>query len=141
MVYKFPVGGQWEESEWEIQTNVEVDSRGIPQCDHCHSGRSKREVTAMGTEYFVPVHICPRVVVGINEGGHNSTGICLDCILEAAKTLEEKIKAPVIYYDHQTESWLDQADPSFRVDYTPETAAELDKTFSSQSEFLRWYKG
>lgn len=30
-------------------------------------------------------YICPRVVVSYNEGGHATTGVCLDCLIEATK--------------------------------------------------------
>jgi len=60
---KFNVGGMWEEPEWLMQYNVEAEE----QCPH------------------VKDDICPRVVVVRNEGGYNSTGLCLDCILDAEK--------------------------------------------------------
>lgn len=33
----------------------------------------------------------PRIIVAQNEGGHNSTGICLDCLLAALRAIGEEI--------------------------------------------------
>jgi hypothetical protein len=67
----FPIGGIWEEREWKVFL------------DYVYNGESKcpHMVTRSG------VLICPRVVVATNEGGYNTTGVCLDCIIEAEKTL------------------------------------------------------
>lgn len=83
--YKRPViskavGGMWDESKWEIHLNVELSTRYTTPCPHCHTPRKDDK----GENHVT----CPRVVVAENEGGFNSTGICLDCIIEAATELK-----------------------------------------------------
>jgi hypothetical protein len=75
MNYKFHEGGIWELKDWIIDKNHKVD---LKYCRHCMK------------------NICPRVVIAFNEGGENSTGVCLDCILEAAAQLplESNGRAP-----------------------------------------------
>ncbi len=85
---KFSEGGMWEYAEWEINYDVECSSYGGSEpCRHCGSTyhvdkyRSDRSVYNKNELLWV----CPRVVVASNEGGYNTTGVCLDCILEAVK--------------------------------------------------------
>ena len=81
MTYIFEFGGMWEYSRFEIWTDVEVNMwSGIRACKHCHS---------YNPEPSPPKFICPRVVVAANEGGFNCTGVCLDCIVEAADSISE----------------------------------------------------
>lgn len=74
---KFSEGGMWEEREWTIEVNEPIRKSNI--CKHC----TKMSVDNPRYDKFLSTWLCPFVVVGINEGGHNSTGICLQCILEA----------------------------------------------------------
>lgn len=73
-------GGIWELPTWEIHFNYEL-SRYSDRCRHCH-----KEGDA---------EVCPRVVVQKNEGGHASTWVCMDCIIETdqAIKLQDKIHA------------------------------------------------
>ena len=83
---KFSQGGMWDEAEWEIRLDARCSKGGgVTPCKHCSSSYivQHRE----HNHWDETVWTCPRVVVGTNEGGYNSTGICLDCILEAASTL------------------------------------------------------
>ena len=76
------IGGMWEDTNWEIRFNNKVCFGGdIQPCPHC--GPVQEEPTKWKTQFV----ICPRVVVATNEGRYNSTGVCLDCILEAAAML------------------------------------------------------
>jgi hypothetical protein len=77
MKHRFEFGGIWEYRHFEIWADVvvETDYETTP-CKHCHS-------------HGLPKFICPRVVVSYNEGGSNSTGVCLDCIVEAAQAIDE----------------------------------------------------
>lgn len=82
---KIERGGMWEDSEWEIHFDEECSGDKDMMCPHCHSFRVLVKPTAYPPRtYDWPVFICPRVVVARNEGGCNTTGVCLDCILEAA---------------------------------------------------------
>ncbi len=86
--YKFKHGCMWEGGPFFISVESEItDTDGGEMCKHCHSRKVTIETTAYGLKYKKVKWICPRVVIASNEGGHNTTGVCLDCILEAAKTL------------------------------------------------------
>ena len=77
----FDRGGLWENTEWDVQFDVECAA--TRRCTHC------RPTTPAISPIRGERVRCPRVVVAINEGGHNSTGVCLDCIIEATATLRE----------------------------------------------------
>lgn len=82
----FAKGGMWEFEDWEIALDCECSQYGGSKpCEHCHSERDKVHTRSIDdSQYVERVWICPRVVIARNEGGCNSTGVCLDCILEAA---------------------------------------------------------
>jgi hypothetical protein len=84
----------WDEPGWEIHADVEVCefhdverhlgvlAESSRPCHHCVS-----TIADKGSQKIL-TWICPRVVIATNEGGYNTTGVCLDCILEAACDLE-----------------------------------------------------
>jgi hypothetical protein len=88
LVECFAVGGQWENAAWEIVHNAIVSmwSGGSP-CPHCGKPFTQFGHHTNGKRFDSQHWICPRVVVAYNEGGFSSTGVCLDCILEAAHAL------------------------------------------------------
>ena len=98
MKHTFKSGGVWEDKEWSIETNYEqqlYEHDNIP-CKHCGPSYTKKNLTHVYeletgkySEYYKTetYYRIPAVVIGVNEGGYNSTGICLDCILEAAAGL------------------------------------------------------
>lgn len=81
--FKFHIGGMWEQSEWSVRYNEDIsEDCGSDMCPHCHSPRMET-VTRPDTSTFETKHwICPRVIVVYNESGCNSTGLCLDCVLD-----------------------------------------------------------
>ncbi len=83
---EFPEGCLWEDiGPWTLITNCEVQG-GEQPCRHCHSPRSKEFKRPYdGSTYSRKFWTCPYVVMAENEGGHNSTGVCLNCIIEAVK--------------------------------------------------------
>jgi hypothetical protein len=83
--YTFAEGCMWEGGEWEIRLNEQCSGfgGGVP-CKHCVDDRTVDKPNAYGGTYKERLWTCPAVVVAMNEGGHNSTGVCLDCLLEAA---------------------------------------------------------
>jgi hypothetical protein len=89
---QFREGDMWEGYGWRIEFDRSCSEYGGGEpCRHCHSEETiTRTRSWNGTTYTERVWICPRVVIGANEGGCNSTGLCLDCILEAAATLGEE---------------------------------------------------
>lgn len=85
----FDIGGMWEETWWKVDENVEVgenDSTFKP-CPHCDGPftRIDDRVWRHKRTYWT----CPRVIVAINEGGYNSTGVCLDCVIDAVEEIKK----------------------------------------------------
>lgn len=75
------IGGMWEDQQWSITYDANIGfAEKTFMCHHC---RDWEEQSDQGNPHG-PSFVCPRVVVATNEGGFNSTGVCLDCILEAA---------------------------------------------------------
>lgn len=86
MEYEIQDGCMWEGGPWTIELDHECSgSGGGAPCKHCHTIKTETRTNAYGGKYLKLVWVCPRVVIARNEGGYNSTGVCLDCILEAAK--------------------------------------------------------
>jgi len=86
--YKFSEGCMWEGGEWTIFTNCECESTGGGEpCKHC-TDISVKEHTHNGHKWTTKVWICPAVVIAKNEGGCDSTGMCLQCIIEAADSIK-----------------------------------------------------
>lgn len=84
----------WEDYPWKISTEMDIhaDSTAKP-CKHCRKEFNVTMTRSDGTTYVERHWICPRVVIAYNEGNCNSTGVCLDCILEAAKVFPADNKA------------------------------------------------
>lgn len=106
---KFDGGGVWELPGWSIQYDADActyagtqdgkvfqgdgvpcpHARGIhddpPRVNPANPPWSTSSSTTVTTHWVVP-----RVVVATNESGFATTGVCLDCILEAAATLDGK---------------------------------------------------
>jgi hypothetical protein len=81
---KFDIGGMWEFAEWEVLLNQECqEGFGVRPCKHCF-GHTVEIVPRFGdgTAFTRFKWICPRIIYAKNEGGYNSTGVCLDCVLD-----------------------------------------------------------
>src|SRR3990167_5899363 len=91
----FNDGCMWEGGDWEISLNHECSNEGggIP-CKHCYGEEVKHRVSAYNSGYTEKIWICPSVVIAKNEGGYNSTGVCLQCILEAAEHRVRRTACP-----------------------------------------------
>ena len=88
MVHKFNEGCMWEGGGFSIETDYQCSEHGGGEmCKHCHFKDIKVHTRHDNTTYNEVVWICPKVVIAENEGGYNSTGVCLDCIIESAKSL------------------------------------------------------
>lgn len=87
--YKFNNGCLWEGGGFEIEIDCEVDESNGDICKHCHSKYIEENKRFDGTSYYRTKYICPKVVVAYNEGGYNTTGVCLDCIIEANETIKK----------------------------------------------------
>ena len=88
-IVSFNEGGMWEEKGFEIKLDCEIKDESTKEniCRHCHTITEKEKTLNNGKKYKLYSWICPRVVIAYNESGYNSTGVCLDCIIEAEKTL------------------------------------------------------
>jgi len=85
---QFHVGGMWEYATWRVDfDSVISEFFDVAPCPHCHSDQIVTHTNPYGSTEHNRQWICPRVVVAENEAGCNTTGVCLDCILEAAKFL------------------------------------------------------
>ena len=61
---KIKEGGLWDNKEFQIIKDFEV-TMDIEECKHLKDGTIRA------------------VVVAHNEGGFNSTGVCVDCLIDA----------------------------------------------------------
>jgi hypothetical protein len=87
---EFVDGCMWEDFVWHIEFNKFIEGGSCKHCIDEHIHVRTRYTDDPNNTYETRGSICPRIVVALNEGGYNSTGVCLDCILEAAA----KIDAP-----------------------------------------------
>jgi hypothetical protein len=75
-------GGLWDNTEWDILQDQEVDIGEVTPCKHCGPEYQTRR-TLPGGYVLIDRHVrCPFVVSASNEGGFNSTGVCLECVIE-----------------------------------------------------------
>lgn len=74
--------GLWDDREVEVHTDYDHQvwsDEDDPPCSHAHS---RREIP-LGDKIKPSIHYTvPRVLIAANEGGYNSTGVCVDCLLE-----------------------------------------------------------
>ncbi len=76
MVHIFDIGGLWDANSFEIDNDYKKSAGyGYIPCKHA--------VKVDEENYKI------RAVIAYNEGGQCSTGVCLDCIIEAEKTLKK----------------------------------------------------
>ncbi len=48
----------------------------------------------------------------------------------------------MIFYDHETETWLDKKNPAFKIPMTPEVDTnELEREFECFEDFYHWFRG
>lgn len=91
MKFHFENGCMWEGYPWTIAIDYECScSGGGKPCKHCHSERDKIHTRYDGSQWIEHVWICPYVVIAKNEGDCNSTGVCLNCILDASALLANR---------------------------------------------------
>lgn len=77
----FEKGCLCEDYPWKITFDEVFGFCESTVCKHCV------EAPPPDPRYPDKYYRCPRAVVAFNEGRCNSTAVCLDCILEAAKGL------------------------------------------------------
>lgn len=85
-VEELAVGGVWEGPGIELRHDVEQDDFlgiGAP-CPHALNLRQIEVDYGEGRIEPRRVWTVPRVLVAYNEGGHCTTGACLDCAADAA---------------------------------------------------------
>lgn len=94
VVYKIEKGSLGEDSAFSIITNHEIttyDNREQP-CKHCHSPHEVFHMRSDMSEWSWIYWICPLVVIASNQGGYDSTCICVSCFLEGIN--KNKINIP-----------------------------------------------
>lgn len=85
---KLSMGGLWEKYEPELAFNYPVDDAEGINCPHLSEKYIVRVYRYDGSYYDTIYANCPRVVIATNEGGYNSTGVCLDCLIEQVNELK-----------------------------------------------------
>jgi len=84
--HTFDEGVMWEDNPFEILVDLQCSEYGGSPCRHCHSFVERKDRTRYDNSEFKERRwICPLVVEVTNEGGHNTTGLCVDCLLEAVR--------------------------------------------------------
>lgn len=79
-------GGIWEEKEITIGKNYILHHLADP-CEHTKLLEEVEVTYFNNISYKEKIYIIPYVIIAENEGGYNSTGICLDCVLEYAEKI------------------------------------------------------
>jgi hypothetical protein len=87
---EFETGELGEGYPWNILFDEPIRLGSVKPCRHCLPVRTETCTRTDGSTYEEKWTTCPRVVAAYNEGYNNSTCVCLDCILEAARELEER---------------------------------------------------
>ncbi len=85
-------GGLWECDSWHANFNVKLgESDDFDLCPHAimigrDDPRFEVSTSHDGRDIsWAKQWVIPRAAVQYNEGGHCSTGICIDCILDAER--------------------------------------------------------
>ena len=87
LTFSFDEGALWEDYPFEIKTGDIIESDKQP-CKHCSLIGEETKYSYDKTYNWIERKWkCPTVVILLNEGGYNSTGLCLDCLLGAVKKL------------------------------------------------------
>jgi hypothetical protein len=72
MKHEFKIGGFWDIMPFAIETNYDLKKEDIEYvCPHVTNGK------------------LPAMVIVSNQGEYDSTGVCLHCIVEAAKLINQ----------------------------------------------------
>ena len=86
--YSVDIGCMWDGNPWDIALRVKLKGED-PKCRHCVDTGEETRIRFWDKSTIVEqTWVCPRVVIATNQGGHDTTGVCLDCILDAVKALE-----------------------------------------------------
>lgn len=87
LTFSFEEGALWEDYPFEIKTGEIIENDKQP-CKHCSFISEETKYSYDKTHNWIERKWkCPTVVILLNEGGYNSTGLCLDCLLGAVKKL------------------------------------------------------
>jgi hypothetical protein len=84
-IYTFELGEYGEGYSWDLVVNSVIDNKHLRMKLCCHAQNVVKKSDQHG-EW--DEGILPRSVVAANEGGCNSTVVCLDCILDGLKKIE-----------------------------------------------------
>lgn len=86
------MGGLWEFKDWELVTDYEGSDE---ECPHrapssfvsagfeWHDRRVPKDSPELANaKRITPLYVWPLVAILANEGGYNSTGLCVLCLLD-----------------------------------------------------------
>ena len=92
---KFFEGVMWEENPFEIEIDYECSQYSGNPCKHCYDFTDKKSKRFDGRENIEKIWKNPAVVIVKNEGGYNSTGLCIKCLMEAIQTnfIQQRLSA------------------------------------------------
>ena len=79
---EYDKGGLWEKNKIKIVYDYPIYDADKSNCSHLSSKYIVRNFRNDGTHFDTIYANCPKVIIAKNEGGCNSTGVCLDCVLE-----------------------------------------------------------
>ncbi len=68
--------GLWEEKDCELIENY------VSRNDFCKHAIPIGKIIFHDSELVMKFYQIPKVLIATNEGGYNTTGICVDCLLE-----------------------------------------------------------
>jgi len=96
------VAGLWEQADWTVEFDHQieriVDSKqsalDLP-CVHCRSESFSGVTSTKGVRLLRQVVTIPKVLVVQAVGGQSSTSLCLDCVLDGVKAVDETVDAEV----------------------------------------------
>lgn len=129
----FEKGSMWENYPWEIQYNVEVGTDCGNVCSHCSAPYWRTTHRSDGTFFSTKYVKCPSVVVAHNEGHCNTTGVCLQCIIEAAK--EEVVSGSDDFIKCE-KCGFDIHNDNMDWDYENEDDLDEEDRFGAKYEFI-----
>ena len=83
--------GLWDYDEVQLKYNYPICLQYSKiHCSHLGKEYIVKKTNKDGSFNKILYADCPRVIEAYNEGGQCSTGVCLDCILDAIKLLNNK---------------------------------------------------
>lgn len=90
MSIEFPEGVLWEDNPMTIQSDKVCSEFSGSPCRHSVNHKIETHQSSDGGTYTEKTWENPFVVIGINEGGHSSVGLCLLCVIDAVRAFKKE---------------------------------------------------